>query len=80
MEPQIGIRGRSPANADYWSVYWVSMEPQIGIRGREPRTRKWAKKLSAASFNGAPDRNPGKGDAALRTASARHVEFQWSPR
>ena len=60
MEPQIGIRGRVASRMEFYdSQDIVSMEPQIGIRGRALRLREWRRENQ--SFNGAPDRNPGKG-------------------
>ena len=53
------------------------MEPQIGIRGRNfPQVL--AKKVPL-SFNGAPDRNPGKGRGDVRPVAIL-LAFQWSPR
>ena len=53
------------------------MEPQIGIRGRwntllKPHMPDW-------SFNGAPDRNLGKG-LDPDEIPPQEVLFQWSPR
>ncbi len=64
MEPQIGIRGKVCS----WMIghrcrHRVSMEPQIGIRGRT--ARKSTPTESTMRFNGAPDRNPGKGVGQL---------------
>ncbi len=59
----------------------VSMEPQIGIRGRRHSwTRKIGEILRSSSFNGAPDRNPGKGGAGAVTIDTTAAKFQWSPR
>ncbi len=79
MEPQIGIRGRDVGVAPSLrgtGVVKVSMEPQIGIRGR--LSCYLHSTTSSLSFNGAPDRNPGRGlaDGAVSTSTT----FQWSPR
>ena len=58
LEPQMGIRGRSDASDAAAHVHSeVSMEPQIGIR---EGTSASGGDGETESFNGAPDRNPGK--------------------
>ncbi len=53
------------------------MEPQIGIRGRECSTLTTM--VSARCFNGAPDRNPGKGARGWRNADCDIPSFNGAP-
>ncbi len=58
MEPRIGIQGKLRPTIDVDLLLKVSMEPRIGIQGKQ--NSEDVMKRALTSFNGAPDRNPGK--------------------